>query len=184
MSLETLGILLALASFVALALAIVVFYRRFGRFVAETRQVDTFRRAITDLERRAGVSIDGVAGKVDQVRRRTIEPEAIAENVSAAFDAVGRYGSEVGSLDPPHDGRSIRDGIATELERAGRALALVEHGCSILSSARPGSRELEAQTSIKRGYLNLVHAREAIARLAAEASALEGPDPAIRVRRT
>ena len=32
-------------------------------------------------------------------------------------------------------------------------------------------RELEAQTAIKRGYLNLLHAREAIARHAAELAA-------------
>ena len=34
-------------------------------------------------------------------------------------------------------------------------------------NVRRGPRELEAQTSIKRGYLNLIHAREAIARNAA-----------------
>ena len=31
-------------------------------------------------------------------------------------------------------------------------------------NVRRGPRELEAQTSIKRGYLNLIHAREAFAR--------------------
>jgi hypothetical protein len=50
-----------------------------------------------------------------------------------------------------------------ELERAGRALEMVEHGRSIQASARSGGREVEAQTSIKRGYLNVLHAREAIA---------------------
>jgi len=50
---------------------------------------------------------------------------------------------------------------------------MVEHGATILASVRRGQRELEAQTSIKRGYLNLMHAREAIARHAARAEALE-----------
>jgi hypothetical protein len=40
---------------------------------------------------------------------------------------------------------------------------MVEHGRSIQASARMGGREVEAQTSIKRGYLNVLHAREAIA---------------------
>ena len=44
---------------------------------------------------------------------------------------------------------------------------MVEHGCTILASPAARQRELEAQTSIKRGYLNLLHAREAIARHAA-----------------
>ena len=50
-----------------------------------------------------------------------------------------------------------------ELERAARALEMVEHGRSIQASARSGGREIEAQTAIKRGYLNILHAREAIA---------------------
>ncbi len=57
----------------------------------------------------------------------------------------------------------MRDEIVSELERAGRALEMIEHGRSIQAAARAGSREVEAQTSIKRGYLNVLHAREAIA---------------------
>jgi hypothetical protein len=49
---------------------------------------------------------------------------------------------------------------------------MVEHGAGILASARQGTRDLEAQTSIKRGYLNLIHAREAIARHALRAEDL------------
>ena len=66
----------------------------------------------------------------------------------------------------------IRDDLVAELERAGRALATVEHGATIMSTIRGGARELEAQTSIKRGYLNLLHAREAIAREASRADGL------------
>ncbi|HXG40826.1 MAG TPA: hypothetical protein VNJ28_07780, partial [Candidatus Limnocylindrales bacterium] len=85
---------------------------------------------------------------------------------------------------PGKAGRSIVAAIVAELERAGRALEMVEHGRSILASARRGGRELEAQTSIKRGYLNLLHAREAIRRHAAEARRLEleGPDREFRRR--
>ncbi len=63
---------------------------------------------------------------------------------------------------------------------------MVEHGCAIQASARAGSRELEAQTAIKRGYLNVLHAREAIARHALEAAALVPADPTNRppARRT
>jgi hypothetical protein len=55
---------------------------------------------------------------------------------------------------------------------------MVEHGAGILAQARRRGRELEAQTSIKRGYLNLLHAREAIARHAARAVALDLEPPA------
>jgi hypothetical protein len=46
---------------------------------------------------------------------------------------------------------------------------MVEHGTTIMATVRRGPRELEAQTAIKRGYLNLIHAREAFARHAAAA---------------
>ena len=95
----------------------------------------------------------------------------------ASLDGVDRYAEECRSLRPPGDGDTIRDGIIVELQRARRALEMVEHGCSIQASARAGSRALEAQTAIKRGYLNVLHAREAIIRHAAEAEALRPPDP-------
>jgi hypothetical protein len=57
---------------------------------------------------------------------------------------------------------------------------MIEHGVSIQASARSGGREIEAQTAIKRGYLNVLHAREAITRHAAEAATLAAADPSRR----
>jgi len=53
-------------------------------------------------------------------------------------------------------------------------------------AVRRGNRELEGQTSIKRGYLNLLHAREAIARHAASADDKESRpgDPQDVLRRS
>jgi hypothetical protein len=79
---------------------------------------------------------------------------------------------EARALRGPAGANELRDAIAGELERAARALEMVDHGCAILTSARAGTRELEAQTSIKRGYLNVLHAREAIARHAVRSVAL------------
>ena len=69
------------------------------------------------------------------------------------------------------------------VERARRALEMVEHGTAIMVTVRRGPRELEAQTAIKRGYLNVLHAREAIARQAQAASALSVGDGAERFPR-
>ena len=49
---------------------------------------------------------------------------------------------------------------------------MIEHGRAIQASARSGGREIEAQTAIKRGYLNVLHAREAIAH---QAELRDGP---------
>jgi hypothetical protein len=60
---------------------------------------------------------------------------------------------------------------------------MIEHGRSVQASARGGGREIEAQTAIKRGYLNVLHAREAIARQAQAAAALSVGDGAERFPR-
>jgi hypothetical protein len=48
-----------------------------------------------------------------------------------------------------------------DLERAQRAIEFVSHGAQLLADVTGVDRG-EGETSVKRGYLNLVHAREAI----------------------
>ena len=158
--------LLALLAFVALAIAVVIFARRLGRAVAETRSRQSFRRTARDLVNRACTSLEGVAERIDGVRRQTIDAHLVTENIEAASEAVRRYAEEAEVLaGTSGEAREVRDGILAELKRADRALQLAEHGVTILaSSARVRGRELEAQTSIKRGYLGLLHARQSLLR--------------------
>ena len=65
--------------------------------------------------------------------------------------------------------------LIAELDRAARAADMAEHGLNALSSGTRG-RDLEAQTSLKRGALNLRHAREAIAGVARQVAALRPVD--------
>ncbi len=175
---------LAVAAFVALALALWIFLRRAARVLAETRQTEAFRRSTADLAARIELSLDGVTARIDAVRRRTVAANTIADNVAAARDAVERYAEEAASLVGPAGSRPIREAIVAELERAGRALEMAAHGCELLSQARPSHSEVEAETSIKRGYLNLLHAREAIHEHAARAAQLgTGDTPRLFERR-
>ena len=173
MSVTELTVLLPVAAFAALAFGVIVVLRRAGRIVARTREVEHFRSAIRDLATRIDQSLEGAVGRIDSVRRGQLAADAIPPTIEAATDAVTRYADEARALKGPPAGAPIRDAIIDELERAGRALGMVEHGAKILAQARRRGRELEAQTSVKRGYLNLVHAREAIVRHAAAAEDLE-----------
>ncbi len=166
------GVLIPLVAFAALALLFALVLRRAGRQLAAMREADAYRVAVTDLAARVDISLGGVVERIDAVRRHQLPSEAIAENLSAATEAVERYTGETQVLRPPPALSGQRDALLAELERAGRALEMVVHGSGLMTS-RPGAvRELEAQTSIKRGYLNLIHAREAIRRLAVEAATL------------
>ena len=178
-----LEIMLPIAAFIALAAGLAVVLRGTGKIVARTREVDQFRGAVKDLAARADASLGGAAGQIDAVRRRQVDPDRIADTIVAATDAVQRYTEEARALKPPSQGQRIRSDLVADLERAERALGMVEHGTTTMLTARRGPRELEAQTSIKRGYLNLIHAREAIARHALDADALPSANDAAKVGR-
>ena len=174
---------LPLLAFFILATLFVLVLRRAGRFVAATRDVERFRRQVGDRGRRVETSLGEVGDRIDGVRRGQLAAAMVGDDLTASLDAVKRYADEARGLRPPIPGLSIRDGIVAELERAERALQMVEHGVSIQASARSGGRELEAQTAIKRGYLNVLHAREAIARLAEEARTINPAETSRRVTR-
>ncbi len=175
MTVAELTILLPVAAFVALALGIAIVLRRAGRLVARTRELEGFRSSVRDLTARIDQSLEGAVGRIDAVRRGQFGADTIGPTIEAATDAVKRYADEAGAIKGPPPSVVIRDAIVAELERAERALEMVDHGAKILTQVRRRGRELEAQTSVKRGYLNLVHAREAIIRHAAAADALELP---------
>ena len=179
-AMEVAAIVLPIIAFLALATAFAVILRRAGRLLAATRDVERFRRQVGDLGQRVETSLGEISHRVDALRRGQVDATTVSDDLTASLDAVGRYADEARALQPPVDASRIRAGLISELERAARAIGMIEHGCAIQISARAGARELEAQTAIKRGYLNVLHAREAINRFRLEASALT---PAGEVRR-
>jgi hypothetical protein len=181
-----LAILLPIAAFIALAAGLAVVLRGTGRIVARTRELELFRAGVMDLAERVDASLGGAAAQIDAVRRRQVAPDTIMDTLAAATDAVERYADEAKALRGPRKAQRMRSEMVAELERAQRALGMVEHGTSIMAAVRRGPRELEANTSIKRGYLNLIHAREAFARHALEAreSPVDGSTQKVGPRRS
>ncbi len=164
MSSLLLGIPLLL--FILIVAAVVLVMRRTARVVAETRDLDTFRQASGDLAARIEASLMGATERIDAVRRGQVAPDSILETLEAARDALGRYRDEAGALVVPAGYEQLRLRLSEELERAARAVEMINHGCDVLSAASVGrAREAEGQTAIKRGYLNILHARETIAEI-------------------
>ena len=166
-------VLLPILAFIALASGLIVVFRRTGRIVARTRETEGFRSSVRDL------------CAADRPVARRAPPRASTRCATTSWGPTrsatrsrprrtpsSRYIDEARALHGPPAAVEIREDLVLGLERAGRALATVEHGTTIMTSVRGGARELEAQTSIKRGYLNLIHARDAIARQALLADGL------------
>ena len=171
----------AFVAFLVVAIVVAALARRAGWFLSRTREAEGFRGAAADLARRVEISLGDVGFVIDAVRRRTTEPETITPSLVAARDAIERYTDEVRALRAPHDAVPYCDAIVAELERAGRAIELVEHGCALFVAHRRIARGSEAETAVKRGYLNLIHARESIAEQAKHA--IDRAEDASPVRR-
>jgi hypothetical protein len=164
--------LLPILAFIALAAGVIVVFRGTGQIAARTRELQRFRDAVKDLASRTDTLLGAAAGQIDAVRHQQAEPESISVMVAETAEALEHFGEEARSWSPPRHAKTVRDDIVAELERAVRAIGMVRHGTDILASPRRGAPDQEAQMSIKRGYLNLVHAREAIARHALRAQGM------------
>ena len=171
--------LLPVMAFIALAAGLVVVFRGSTRIAARAREIQRFQSGVRDLAARIDTSLGSATVRIDAVRHHQAGPELIGQAVVDAVEALERSIEEARGLKGPRRAQAIRDDLVAEFERAGRALGMIEHGADMLVSSRRGSRDLEAQTSIKRGYLNLIHAREALARHALRAEDLTPEDVAL-----
>jgi hypothetical protein len=163
--------ILAVASlvlFAALAIAFFSILARAGRVVADTRVEDAFRRDAAALADRVIDHLGEAAAKIDRVRRRLDPPALLDEILPPVLEALEGLRAEADDLQPPPGLLPLRERLTEELERASRATETVRHGGVLLGYTSGRPRELEGETSIKRGYLNLLHAREALQELAAD----------------
>ena len=174
---EIATVLLPVMAFIALAAGLLVVFRGTTRIAARTREIHQFRGGVKDLAAQIDAALESATARIDGVRHNLAGPEVISQTVVEFTEALERFGDEARALRGPRPAQTIRDDFVAEIERASRALEMVEHGANVLASSRRGSRDLEAQTSIKRGYLNLIHAREAIARHAVRAADLRTDEP-------
>jgi hypothetical protein len=174
------ALLLSAALGLAIAAGAWIVLSRTGIVAAESRDASTGRAAIAAVATRAEASLGDISARIDLVRRGQLEPTELADPLPVAQAEVAVLVDDARSIRAPAGLDRIRNEIVAELERAGRALDMVEHGRTIMLAARLRGRELEAQTAVKRGYLNLLHAREAIVRHAARASAWQSPTEARR----
>jgi hypothetical protein len=117
-------------------------------------------RMALDIAHRTGTSLDELSVVVDDLRRRKAEPIAIESSMRAAIDALQRYAQEAAVVDK-HVTAAENEGLRPEIERAQRAVELIEYGRRLMLD---GSADglAEGETSVKRGYLNMLHARESI----------------------
>jgi len=159
--------LLGLIVLVALAVLFLLTVRRLSTLVGRTRTLERYQKHVSHLDRRLATTADPFIGQLDEIRRRSGDPRNLAEAMPGAQDALRAIAADARTAKVPHGLGREASAFAVELERAVRAAEMVGHGLDALVADR-GGRDLEAQTSLKRGALNLRHAREAATRIANE----------------
>lgn len=158
----TIGVAAWLIVLAALAVMFLIVLRRMSVLIARTRNLERFQGATRALDARLATTIEPLVGRLDEIRRRSGDPQDLAVRLEPAQDTLRGLADEARGLKPPATLEPLHAALIEELDRASRAADLVEHGLDALMAGRSG-RELEGQTSLKRGALNLRHAREASA---------------------
>ncbi len=162
-------VLLPIVAFFALGVPILLLLWRVFVVGGELRREAAQGRAALDIARRADTSLRELSAIVDDLRRRKAGPEESAASLGACAEALRRYAAEADVVDR-HVPHMAGAGLRAEIERAQRAVDLIEFGRGLMVDA-DGEQVAEGETSIKRGYLNLLHARDAIRARAEEMAA-------------
>ena len=171
-----LTLLIPLVIFLVLLVVIALILRRISLLVAESRRAAGFQSSVAELSGRIDATLASVITRIDALRRQQIEVEDVSMPLHQALESLEAYATEVRSLDGPPAIEAPKAALVAELDRADRALQMVAHGCDILVSMHRGERYGEAQTAIKRGYLNVLHSREALQRHAADIALSRTPE--------
>jgi hypothetical protein len=167
--------ILWLALLVVLALLFVVTLRRMSALVARTRDLERYQRAVEAIDRRFAAAVQPLVRGLDETRRHAGDPDALSERLTETQGVLAALQVEIRALAAPPPLVGTVAPLAGDIDRAVRAASLVEHGLGALARSSLG-RDLEAQTSLKRGALNLRHAQEAFGLRAHEVASLRPVD--------
>jgi len=147
-----------------IAVVLVLFLRRASGALRATRRIERFQEDAARLGARLDTVLETTVARVDALRRHEVEGAAVIDELDDIMASLDGELAEAEGLAAPATFAASQRGIVAEIRHAQRALDLVRHGCALSAGPRARSRTMESEISIKRGYLNLLHAREALAR--------------------
>jgi hypothetical protein len=153
------SVLLPVLVFIAMGVVVALALSRLMVVGGRARRSSQGLRLASDVAHRAEVLIGDLAAQLEGLRRHGRDVPNAAETAAAGAARLTSLAAEA---------RTVRDrtaepavaALVVDLERALRSLQLIEHGRAAILDGDNGNGE--GETSVKRGYLNLLHCREAI----------------------
>jgi hypothetical protein len=156
--------IVAFILFVSLSALVVYIVVRSSAVGRARRRSEAFRSSLTAIGARAESAIAPASSQVDDVRRGLRPGRSIVADLTTARATLEALAVEAAALPPPDEVPSGGAAVAADLGRAGAAIGVVIAGCADAEATASRAGGLEAQTLVKRGYLELQHAREAVSR--------------------
>lgn len=156
----TLGNVLPLILLALLVFVLVMLARRGARALAVSRAATAFQEEVVGLSDRVTPVIEELVRRVDAVRRHQLPAGEIREALAQALGTFEGERDVIVTWQLPKGLTAPVGDLADDLDRLARAVETIDFGTQLAVTGTSRQRELEAQTAIKRGYLNLLHARQ------------------------
>jgi len=128
--------------------------RRMSKLTTRTRDLEDFQEAVDSIDRRFGGVSQPLLRGLDEARRHAGDPAGLPALVTEAQTVIDELTGETTALAAPQGLAPVVTAMTGDLERAGRAVMLVEHGLAMMANTSMG-RDLEAQTSLKMAMTEL-----------------------------
>jgi hypothetical protein len=174
----TFGIVLPLILLALLVFVLVMLARRAARALTVARAGTAFQQEVAGLSGRLMPVIEELVRRVDAVRRHQLPADEIRVTLATAHTTFESEREVIASWQLPTGFTVLVADVADDLDRLARAVEAIDFGTQLIVTGSSRQRELEAQTAIKRGYLNLLHARQSlqdhVATVASRAEATRG----------
>jgi hypothetical protein len=102
---------------------------------------------------------DSVGDIAEDLRRKSRDPDQVAEALAAAEAELDTIAMDVAEQDAPEPLRALHAEFDANLERALRGVITIERGCGLTRLPHASIYDDEPQAYWKRGHLNIIHAQ-------------------------
>lgn len=133
--------------------------RRSKRPKAHGRELQTYRRDLTDLTTMIDLELATLVDLVDALRRRDADPDEALVDLQASEEKLDVASESLRGMLAPQELHGLHAEYEASLERALRGIVTAERGCGITRLPYRPPDDEEPLIYWKRGHLNILHAR-------------------------
>ena len=155
------------ALLLAWALPALLGRRRARRPKVHGRELQAYRRNLTELTSMIDLEMTSLADLIDALRRRDADPDAALMDLQAGEEKLDQAAESLRGMLAPEELHGLHAEYEASLERAIRGVVTAERGCGITKLPYRPPDDEEPLTYWKRGHLNILHARLRMAELVA-----------------